>query len=229
MISREEIALRIVFAALVGGLIGLERERNRRPAGLRTHILVTVGSALIMLISAYGFESLGRVGDPARTAAQVVSGIGFLGAGTIFKSGSGIKGLTTAASLWVCGGIGLAVGVGFYFAAGFVALVSIASLSLLNMLEHSVLMGARNQLIINCMSRPGLLSDIERVLTRHQISMVHIEMSTEEPENEILVAYGYPMELCLEISSKKEMDVHRIGESLMNIQGVHNLRWERGE
>ena len=95
--------LRLFAAILFGGLIGLERESHKRPAGFRTHILVCVGSALIMIISQYAFlEFSGKLGyDPGRIAAQVISGIGFLGAGTILREGSSVKGLTTAASLWV--------------------------------------------------------------------------------------------------------------------------------
>lgn len=111
MIPGIEIIIRLVLSSVLGGLIGIEREVNNRPAGLRTHVLVTVGSALIMLISIDGFSNLpNRLGDPARLAAQVVSGIGFLGAGTIMRTGNNINGLTTAASLWVSAGLGLAVG-----------------------------------------------------------------------------------------------------------------------
>ncbi|HBL37110.1 MAG TPA: methyltransferase, partial [Firmicutes bacterium] len=105
-----------MVATLLGAVIGLEREQHGRPAGLRTHILVALGSCLIMLVSIYGFPS-GTGSDPARLAAQVVSGIGFLGAGTILRDGTSIRGLTTAASLWVVAGIGLAAGTGFYWAA----------------------------------------------------------------------------------------------------------------
>ncbi len=110
MISQMEIITRLVLAAVIGGLIGIEREFKNRPAGLRTHVLVSLGSALIMLISIDGFTNIvNQTGDPARLAAQVVSGIGFLGAGTIMRTENSINGLTTAASLWVAAGIGLAV------------------------------------------------------------------------------------------------------------------------
>lgn len=117
MINNREVLLRLVLSAIAGGIVGMEREANHSSAGLRTHILVTLGSTLIMLISMYGFQGLGannNGGEPARLAAQVVSGIGFLGAGTILRTGNNIRGLTTAASIWVCGGIGLAIGNGYY-------------------------------------------------------------------------------------------------------------------
>ncbi len=110
-----EIITRLLLTLVLSGLIGLERQVHRRDAGLRTHILVALGSALIMLTSLYVFDiHKGQVSlDPVRMAAGVVTGIGFLGAGTIIRSADGVKGLTTAASLWVVAGIGLAVGVGF--------------------------------------------------------------------------------------------------------------------
>lgn len=112
---------RLAAAALFGSVVGLERERLLWAAGLRTHMLVCTGSCLIMLVSAFGFaDVLGAhnvVLDPSRIAAQVVSGIGFLGAGTILLKGEVVKGLTTAASLWAVAAIGLAVGAGLYVPA----------------------------------------------------------------------------------------------------------------
>jgi Uncharacterized membrane protein len=111
------VILRLVLAVLLGGIIGFERGRSGRPAGLRTHILVCLGSALAMMTNQYIFETYG-VSDPARIAAQVVSGIGFLGAGTILVTGRHqVKGLTTAAGLWATACMGLAIGIGFYKAA----------------------------------------------------------------------------------------------------------------
>ncbi len=109
--------LKLCVATVLGGFIGYEREHSHRPAGFKTHTLVSVGSALVMLTSVYIFESQGMVGDVTRMSAQVLSGIGFLGAGTILREGFSVKGLTTAASLWVVACIGIAVGAGFYAGA----------------------------------------------------------------------------------------------------------------
>ena len=120
MISSTETLVRLLAAALAGSVIGFERERLQWAAGLRTHMLVCVGSCLVIIVSAYGFSDvLGDhvVLDPSRIAAQVVSGIGFLGAGTILLRGEVVKGLTTAASLWAVAAIGLAVGAGLYVAS----------------------------------------------------------------------------------------------------------------
>lgn len=111
------VVLRIVLAILVGGLIGFERELKNRPAGLRTYMVVSLGACLVMLTNQYVTQVFGS-GDPVRMGAQVVSGIGFLGAGTIMVTKRNqIKGLTTAAGLWTAAGVGLAIGVGFYEAA----------------------------------------------------------------------------------------------------------------
>ncbi|MCM3749985.1 MgtC/SapB family protein [Paenibacillus pasadenensis] len=138
-ISHAELTIRIVSALIIGGLIGLEREWGDHAAGFRTHILVCLGSALIMLLSIYGFSQFAYEAnvrmDPARLAAQVISGIGFLGAGTILRTGLSISGLTTAASLWVVAALGLAVGAGFYYGALLTAFLVLVSLFLLNKLE----------------------------------------------------------------------------------------------
>jgi putative Mg2+ transporter-C (MgtC) family protein len=122
-LSLEELILRIALAAVLGGAIGAERELRERGAGLRTHLLVSVGSALFTLVSAYGFRGFdygsqnGIVFDPTRIAAQIVTGIGFLGAGAIIRQGLSVRGLTTAATLWIAAAIGLAAGAGYYSAA----------------------------------------------------------------------------------------------------------------
>lgn len=118
LIAREltvtEIVLRVLIAVAIGGLIGLERGMKNRPAGLRTYMLVCVGACVVMLTNQYTYQVY-QVGDPVRMGAQVISGIGFLGAGTIIvTSRNQIKGLTTAAGLWTAGGIGLAIGIGLY-------------------------------------------------------------------------------------------------------------------
>ena len=110
--------VRIGAAAGLGGMVGLERELDEQAAGLRTHMLVAVGSALFTLVGAYGFSDFPAVRvDPTRVAAQVVTGIGFLGAGLIFRQGFTIRGLTTAASLWLVAAIGMAAGAGFWMGA----------------------------------------------------------------------------------------------------------------
>ena len=129
-----EIVLRVILAGVFGGAIGAEREIREREAGLRTHMLVSIGAALFTLVSAYGFSDFhfsnasGITYDPTRIAAQVVTGIGFLGAGAIIRQGLSVRGLTTAASLWVVAAIGLATGAGYYSAALITTVVVLVSL-----------------------------------------------------------------------------------------------------
>ena len=140
------VLLRIALALVLGGLIGLERGVRSHPAGFRTHILVCVGACLAMLTNQFIFNGLGIGGtDPARIGAQVISGIGFLGVGTIFMAGrNSVKGLTTAAGLWASGAIGLATGIGFYPGAIIAAAVVLAVLGLLPVVENSVYRTARS-------------------------------------------------------------------------------------
>lgn len=148
MISQLEIVQRLVLAAALGSVIGVERERLSWAAGLRTHMLVCVGAVLIMIVSAFGFEDIlgtPNVGlDPSRVAAQVVSGIGFLGAGSILLRGEVVRGLTTAASVWVVAGVGLAVGGGMYTAAIAATAIVLLILAGLKPLERRYFAGRRN-------------------------------------------------------------------------------------
>ena len=143
-----DFVIRILVACLCGFVLGVERSRRFKEAGVRTHMIVCAGAALIMIVSKYGFADLTsaskemyngtRGADPARLAAQVVSGVGFLGAGMIFKNGGSVTGLTTAAGIWAAAGIGLAIGSGMYV-VGILVTIAIASIQ---MLMHIVTVGA---------------------------------------------------------------------------------------
>lgn len=141
MISQADIVLRLLAAAFLGSLVGFERERLLWSAGIRTHMLVSVGSALLIIVSAYGFQRATEmphvVLDPSRIAAQVVSGIGFLGAGSILLRGQAVRGMTTAASIWSVAAIGLAAGSGLFFAAGVSTAVILLILAGLKPLENA--------------------------------------------------------------------------------------------
>jgi putative Mg2+ transporter-C (MgtC) family protein len=139
--TENEIMWRLFLSVILSGLIGAERQFHRRTAGLRTHILVSLGSCLIMLTSLYIFDIYKNevALDPARIAAGVITGIGFLGAGAIIRDTSeSVKGLTTAASLWVVAGLGLAVGCGFYIASVFTTILALVVLLLLRYAEQII-------------------------------------------------------------------------------------------
>jgi putative Mg2+ transporter-C (MgtC) family protein len=137
--------LRLVFACALGGVVGFEREIRDREAGIRTHLLVSLGSALFTIVSAYGFHEFltngGNVvrADPTRIAAQIVTGIGFLGAGAIIREGLSVRGLTTAATLWVVAAIGMACGAGYYWPAAAATVLTILALWPLRLLAYRVI------------------------------------------------------------------------------------------
>jgi putative Mg2+ transporter-C (MgtC) family protein len=140
-----EVLLRLFVAAALGGAIGLERELRERQAGLRTHLVVSVGSALFTLVSAYGFHSFDGKVDPTRIAAQIVSGIGFLGAGAIIRQGLSVRGLTTAASLWLVAAIGMAAGAGYWDGALIATLGALLTLGPLRVVTFRILSRYRPQ------------------------------------------------------------------------------------
>lgn len=182
-ISNLDLTLRMVLAVVLGGFIGLERELSNHAAGFRTHILVCIGSTSIMLLSIYGFSQFVSEPnvrtDPARLAAQVISGIGFLGAGAILRNGSSISGLTTAASVWVVAAIGLSIGAGFYFPAVLATFLVLISLFLLNKWEKHLLRNRRNQdVVIKIYDRPGTLGRIATKFGEQSIQIKNLVMES---------------------------------------------------
>jgi putative Mg2+ transporter-C (MgtC) family protein len=168
------VLLRLGVAAALGGAIGLERELRDREAGLRTHMLVSMGAALFTIVSAYGFHEFLVSGgnlvrtDPTRIAAQIVSGVGFLGAGAIIRQGFSIRGLTTAATLWVVAAIGMAAGAGYYSAATITTVVALVSLGPLRIAAYKIVRlrrGEVGQVLIQLPSGEspaGIVDAVER-------------------------------------------------------------------
>lgn len=212
-----DIFLRLLLSTLLGGAIGLERESLNRPAGFRTHILVCAGSALIMMVSLHMFELFeGRANlDPARIAAQVVSGIGFLGAGTIIREGASVKGLTTAASLWTVSGIGLASGSGFYSGAIIATVVVFITLISFGKIEH-LLISRKHQYIANLMieDSPGQIGKIGTALGSIGVSIYNIQM---DHEKEGLVI------LRLLIRTPSHIKIPEIINTLSHVSGITSI------
>ena len=184
-----EIA-RLSIAAFLGGIVGLERQQRHKSAGLRTHILVSLGSCLVMLISYKlyaGVQGLTNA-DPARLAAQVVSGIGFLGAGTIMKEGLTIKGLTTAASLWVVAGVGLAVGAGYYVGAVTTTILSVLALTYLPRFERLYGCGpSQVAIVVRSVDKPGQIGRIGSYLGTKNVAICDIKID-EVGKNDIHIS-----------------------------------------
>ncbi|AFQ46184.1 MgtC/SapB family protein [Desulfosporosinus meridiei] len=211
-ITEYEMAFRLFIACVFGGVVGFEREKNDSPAGFRTHILVSLGSALVMILSMYGFNDFATVNkDPARLAAQVVSGIGFLGAGTILRDKTSVKGLTTAASLWVVAAIGLAAGAGFYFSSFFVTLLVFLTL------ERSVeTYFFRNSQTIRVEAINGTckVKDINRLLESHSIVPQNISMTLlKEDHNRTTIEYKVRTPF-------RKIDMEQIIEDINEIDGI---------
>ncbi len=176
-----DLAVRLVLASALGAAIGLEREIHEHPAGMRTHLLVALGSAVFTELSIFGFIGVlgpgqGTAPDPTRIAAQVVSGIGFLGAGAIIKYGTFIRGLTTAASLWATAALGLAVGAGEYIIGAIGTAIVIFSLWPLNRVADR-LHGRGTHIVrmVLTLERLDALGEISNALASHRIEMAGIE------------------------------------------------------
>ena len=165
-----EIIFRLFLAIVLSGIIGFERELHGRPAGLRTHVLVALGAALVMLISVDGF---GGTGDPARLAAQVVSGIGFLGAGAILRDGGDIKGITTAATLWICGMIGLACGNGYYLGAVITSLFVFIFILVLRPIESKI-NNKKRSIILTVDSNKVVMATIVKIFDEEHVEIENI-------------------------------------------------------
>ncbi len=222
-----EIILRLLMAVVLGGLIGFERESHNRPAGFRTHILVCSGSALIMMVSAYGFTGQfgeGFMSDPGRIAAGVVTGIGFLGAGTIMQQRGSVQGLTTAASIWVVSGVGLAVGVGFYLGSAVTTAFVLISLLLLKRTEKRFFSKRRlKRLLVRAVDQPGLLGVIGIALGDFSVNIRKSELGdpeTDEDRGAELINLEFLVEVPLDLN-RKELFI-----TLHNLEGVIEIFWE---
>ncbi len=151
MAGELELIGRVVLAAVIGGVIGLEREVTGDEPGIRTHVLVSIGAALFTIAGAYGFTDLGREGeyDPARVAAQVATGVGFIGAGAVLRSGPTVRGLTTAATLWVGAAVGVAAGAGIYLPLAAATLLALLVLVVLRAVKPSLMarLGGAHRLV----------------------------------------------------------------------------------
>lgn len=178
-----EFIIRLVIAGAMGALIGLDREYRAKEAGYRTHFLVSLGSALIMIVSQYGFaDVLGKEGvglDPSRIAAQVVSGIGFIGAGTIILNKQIVRGLTTAAGIWATAGIGLAIGSGMYVLGISATILTLIGLEVLSLVFKNV--GIRNIAVEFSTHSRGTLNAISKKFSTKDYYIVSYQMD-EQPE-----------------------------------------------
>jgi len=208
--------LRLAVAALLGGAIGLERELDEKAAGLRTHMLVASGSALFTLVGAYGFSSFlghGKIVsyDPSRVAAQIVTGIGFLGAGVIFRQGFTIRGLTTAASLWIAAAIGMAAGAGYWAGAVLATVLGVLSLRPLEWLKERMLLERTAKLMIVELAEDASSGPV---------------LEAVERSGDLLALRREGLRLDIELRIDRDRRAHAIGD-VAELPGVREARWAR--
>ena len=209
--------VRLTLAVIFGGLIGLERVKKRRPAGFRTYMLVCIGAALTMIISQY-LASRGQTTDVSRLGAQVINGVGFLGAGTIIVTGKQqIKGLTTAAGLWASACMGLAIGAGFYFGAFVGCAAIMLTISVLRMLEDWIMASARNMNIyIEFTETDDIGETIER-LKKLNVKIFDIEIT------KIRSSDGLPPSAIIAIRIPRKAKHSEIMAAVASVTGIQTV------
>ena len=215
-----DAAIRLILAMLAGGLVGMEREMRRQTAGLRTHILISLGSCLLMMLSIWMPQSVGLdKGDPGRIAAQVVSGIGFLGAGAFIKIGNNVKGMTTAASLWVVAAIGLTIGGGMWVAGLITLVLVLIALAALEPVERKLFPAERFKYIgiwfaENTADRGKVLD----VLAEHGIRVQSVDASQDvaRQSTKFSVLAKIPV----------DVDIERLFRDLRHIGNVEKVKIE---
>jgi putative Mg2+ transporter-C (MgtC) family protein len=219
-----EMGLRLLAAAALGGLIGFEREFNEQPAGFRTHILVTLGSALFTMAGAYGTAEFIDADvvrfDPTRVAAQVVTGIGFLGAGAILRQGINIRGLTTAASIWVTASIGVAVALGFWVPALFTTALALISLLFLRPIQRVILRSLRQSLykVVVDLEPGGRVAEVTELLEQIGVNVRRLR------------TVGVPSQqrqIILDVEISEDLEIDGVADQLRSIARVSAVDWTR--
>lgn len=213
-----DIYIRVGMACIFGGLIGIERESINRPAGFRTHMLVCLGASIVMLSNIYLLKEYSHLVnvDPGRYGAQVISGIGFLGAGTIIKEGFSVRGLTTAASLWAVACIGLVIGAGHYKLAIFATFMVFVILESFSRLEKKYKLSKRELVVyLEMKNLPGQLGKVTSAIGKNNSSIRNIAMkNTKEDTIEVKIYIKYP---------KGVLDTDIIN-SLSDTEGVTSIK-----
>ena len=222
MMLNVDFMLRLLVAGILGAIIGLDREYRAKEAGYRTHFLVSLGSALIMIVSQYGFQEIIKENsgtlDPSRVAAQVVSGIGFIGAGTIILQKQIVRGLTTAAGIWATAGIGLAVGAGMYAIGIATTVLTLIGLELLSYIFKSV--GMKSSMIAFSTNNKDTLKQIADRFNSKDYMIVSYEMQTLHPGE--MESY----QVTMVIKSKRNNDEGHLLSLMQNFPDVTVQRIE---
>lgn len=222
MISEIQIILRILVAAALGAVVGFERERQDQPAGLRTHMILVIGATLAMVLSVnlgYLYARPGTPADPARLAAQVISGIGFLGAGAILRYGFNVKGLTTATSLWTMAIVGMAVGAGYYLVGVITTALMLLVLTVLNILEKRFVRTSITRYIsIEANYHKGVVKSIRHIVQELSDNLVSFTIQKHVKDKRLRI------QVVARIS--RDQTLEELIDHLSDIEGVRNLKVE---
>lgn len=209
-----EVTLKLVLAIALGGLIGLEREASQKPAGFRTNILVCVGSAMMMTLATLLVQAKGGTTDTlVRMAAGVITGVGFLGAGTIFQARGTIAGLTTASTLWLVAGLGLVIGAGYYLPALIFTALTITTLLLFRKIEASYLRKSQFHYHMKAKSRPYILSSLRKLALHHGVRLERLTMKQE--------GQSYLLAFSFSASEEKEQEFN---QGLLELADIEELK-----
>lgn len=218
-----DIAVRLVASLVVGGLIGLERSYHGRPAGFRTHSLVCLSTSLLMLVTVYEtrwFSSVvpGRISlDPTRIAQGIMTGIGFLGAGTIIKDGLSVRGLTTAASIWITAAIGILIGIGFYFPALIATILTLGTLSVFRWIENQIPAQFYAQFVIRFARNEAMPeAEMRRMLEDYGFTIANLNYRLDVESD----SFEYQMV----IRTNREDNASRLAQALNSVVSVKEYR-----
>jgi putative Mg2+ transporter-C (MgtC) family protein len=223
-----QAALKIILAAVLGGLVGFEREAHGQAAGFRTYILVSLGCCLIMMVSLHmeamfrhlGADTAVRL-DPGRIASYALAGMGFLGAGAILTGKGSVRGLTTAAGMWMISAVGLAVGAGYYFPAILVTLVSLFILYVLRYLKHRVRRDVFNTLTLVTDDVGGQLGRIETVMERYAFTSIQYVSFDRSPKEGVIT-------FKISLLSKEDLEWRELTQDLTKLPGLRRIALEEG-
>lgn len=219
-----DISIKLLLAALAGGLVGFERETHGRPAGLRTNLLVAVGSCVMVIVSEafylkygmYDAETTLRL-DPSRIAAQIVTGIGFIGAGVILKEGASVRGLTTAASLWTVAGLGMAIGMGFYSLGVIATILVLVSLNFLKKLDPMIKKDRFLVLAVTADNRDGLLEELQDIFAARNLLISDLSSNVDLVENELFYQ--------VVVTQQQKRIGHELTNVIKHLEGVRKIHY----
>lgn len=218
------VLVKLLLAGLAGAVIGLEREKHGRPAGLRTNLLVALGACIMMIVSeAFQLKYAGldvnsavRL-DPGRTAAQIVTGIGFIGAGVIIKEGITVRGLTTAATLWLVAGAGMAIGMGLILPGIMATVLALLSLVFLKKLEPLIKKDRYLDLTVSGANRPGLQDELEQLFAARGLLITDIRSHIDLQHGEITLEYI--------LTQHRRRMGRELTAAIATLDGIHKIRY----